>query len=124
MIARHTAQLHFLGYKVGTPPHCILYAYVYNRRMNATFTRVPKTVGVSGFRANLARNLARAKKSPLIISDRKGGESYVVLGADAYNKLLELWEDERDGLELARLIKANKGKKLIPWEKVRDSAHR
>lgn len=92
--------------------------------MNTTFTKVPKTLGVSGFRADLARNLARAKKSPLIISDRKGGESYVVLGADAYNKLLELWEDEQDGLELARLIKANKGKKLIPWEKVRDSVRR
>lgn len=90
--------------------------------MNTTFTKVPKMVGVSSFRADLARNLARAKKSPLIISDRKGGESYVVLGASTYNKLLELWEDEQDGLELARLIKANKGKKLIPWEKVRDSA--
>lgn len=89
--------------------------------MNTTFTKVPKTLGVSGFRADLARNLARAKKSPLIISDRKGGESYVVLGADSYNLLLELWEDEQDGLELARLIKANKGKKLIPWEKVRGS---
>jgi PHD/YefM family antitoxin component YafN of YafNO toxin-antitoxin module len=92
--------------------------------MNTTFTKVPKTLGVSGFRANLARNLARAKKSPLIISDRKGGESYVVLGADAYNELMELWEDEQDGLELARLIRANKGKKLIPWEKVRDSVRR
>jgi len=92
--------------------------------MNTIFTKVPKTIGVSGFRAALASNLARAKKSPLIISDRKGGESYVVLGADAYNKLLELWEDEQDGLELARLIKANKGKKLILWEKVRDSARR
>lgn len=92
--------------------------------MNVTFTKVPKTLGVSGFRADLARNLARAKKSPLIISDRKGGESYVVLGADAYNELMELWEDEQDGLELARLIKANKGKKLIPWGKVRDSVRR
>lgn len=92
--------------------------------MKTTFTKVPKTLGVSGFRADLARNLARAKKSPLIISDRKGGDSYVVLGADAYNELLELWEDEQDGLELARLIRANKGKKLIPWEKVRDSARR
>lgn len=90
--------------------------------MNTTFTKVPKTIGVSGFRAGLAGHLAKAKKSPLIISDRKGGESYVVLGADAYNELMELWEDEQDGIELAHLIRANKGKKLIPWEKVRDSA--
>jgi len=92
--------------------------------MNTIFTKIPKTIGVSSFRSALANNLAKARKSPLIISDRRGGESYVVLGADAYNELMELWEDEQDGLELARLIKANKGKKLIPWEKVRDSARR
>ncbi|MHB8860173.1 MAG: type II toxin-antitoxin system Phd/YefM family antitoxin [Minisyncoccota bacterium] len=92
--------------------------------MNAAFTKVPKTLGISDFRASLADNLAKAKKSPLVITDRKGGESYVVLGANTYNKLLELWEDEQDGLELARLIRANKGKKLIPWEKVRDSVRR
>ncbi|MCX6787989.1 MAG: hypothetical protein NT108_02375 [Candidatus Kaiserbacteria bacterium] len=92
--------------------------------MNTAFTKVPKTLGISDFRAGLAGHLAKAKTSPLIISDRKGGESYVVLGADAYNQLFELWEDEQDGLELARLIRANKGKKLIPWEKVRDSVPR
>lgn len=92
--------------------------------MNTAFAKVPRTIGVSSFRAALADNLAKAKKSPLIISDRRGGESYVVLGADAYNKLMELWEDEQDGLELARLIRANKGKRLIPWEKVRDSVRR
>jgi len=103
---------------------CNLYAYVYNRAMNTTFAKVPQTLGVSDFRAALARNLAKAKKNPLIISDRKGGESYVVLSSSDYNKLIELWEDEQDGLELQRLIKANRGKKRIPWEKVRDSAHR
>lgn len=89
--------------------------------MNTTFTKVPKTLGISDFRASLADNLAKAKKSPLVITDRKGGESYVVLGAGAYNELMELWEDLQDGPELMRLIKANKGKKFIPWEKVRDS---
>lgn len=87
--------------------------------MKTTFTKVPKTLGISDFRAGLAGHLADAKKSPLIISDRKGGESYVVLGATAYNELMELWEDEQAGRTLARLIKENKGKKLIPWEKVR-----
>ena len=87
--------------------------------MDTTFTKVPKTLGVSGFRANLARNLAKAKKSPLIISDRKGGESYVVLGADAYNELMELWEDEQAGRTLARLIKENKGKKFYSLESLR-----
>ena len=87
--------------------------------MDTTFTKVPKTLGVSGFRANLARNLAKEKKSPLIISDRKGGESYVVLGADAYNELMELWEDEQAGRTLARLIKENKGKKFYSLESLR-----
>ena len=59
--------------------------------MNTTFTKVPKTLGVSGFRANLARNLARAKKNPLIISDRKGGDTFVVISLDAYNELVEIW---------------------------------
>ncbi|MDO8593404.1 MAG: hypothetical protein Q7R59_00705 [bacterium] len=87
--------------------------------MNTTFARVPKTIGVSCFRAALADNLAKAKKNPLIISDRKGGESYVVLGADAYNELMELWEDEQAGRTLARLIKENKGKKFYPLESLR-----
>lgn len=96
-----------------------LYVYLYNRIMNTTFTKVQKTLGVSDFRAGLASHLEEAKKSPLIITDRKGGESYVVLGADAYNELTELWEDQQAGRTLARLIKENKGKKLIPWEQVR-----
>lgn len=87
--------------------------------MNTAFTKIPKTIGVSDFRASLADNLAKTKKSPLIITDRKGGESYVVLGADAYNELLELWEDEQAGRTLARLIKENKGKKFYSLESLR-----
>lgn len=89
--------------------------------MNTTFAKVPKTIGISGFRAALASNLAKTKTGPLVISDRKGGESYVVLSSHAYNELMEIWEDEQAGRTLARLIKANKGKKFIPWEKVRGS---
>ena len=87
--------------------------------MNTTFAKVPKTLGVSDFRADLAAHLAEAKKHPIVIADRRGDESFVVLSTEAYNKLVETWEDEQDGLELERLIKANKGKKFIPWEKVR-----
>lgn len=68
--------------------------------MTTTFAKVPKTLGISDFRSSLADNLARAKKSPLIIADQRGGESYVVLSADAYNKLVEAYEDEQDSLEL------------------------
>ena len=96
-----------------------MYAYLYNRGMNMTFAKVPKTLGVSDFRASLAKNLARAKKNPLIITDRRGGESYVVLGADAYNELMELWEDEQAGRTLARLIKENKGKRFYSLESLR-----
>lgn len=98
---------------------CILYTYVYNKAMNMTFAKIPKTIGVSGFRSALASNLAKAKKSPLIISDRKGGESYVVLGAAAYNELMELWEDEQADRTLALLIKENKGKKFYSLESLR-----
>ncbi|HXK39004.1 MAG TPA: hypothetical protein VJ043_02860, partial [Candidatus Paceibacterota bacterium] len=86
---------------------------------NTIFAKVPKTLGVSGFRAALADNLAKAKKAPLIISDRKGGNSFVVLSADAYNELVETWEDAQAGLTIARLKRENKGKKFIPWEQVR-----
>jgi|CXWL01.1.fsa_nt_gi PHD/YefM family antitoxin component YafN of YafNO toxin-antitoxin module len=87
--------------------------------MAITFAKVPKTLGVSSFRAGLAGHLEEAKKNPLIITDRKGGESYVVLGADAYNKLIEIWEDEQDGLELERLVRANKGKRFYSLESLR-----
>lgn len=87
--------------------------------MNTIFAKIPKTIGVSSFRSALADNLAKAKKAPLIISDRKDGESYVVLSADAYNELLELWEDEQAGRTLARLIKENKGKKFYSLESLR-----
>ncbi len=96
-----------------------MYAYVYNMGMTTVFVKVPKAIGVSDFRAALADNLAKAKKSPLVISDRKGGDSFVVLSAEAYNKLVEAWEDEQDATELAQLVAKNKGKKFIPWEKVR-----
>jgi len=85
--------------------------------MNTAFAKVPKTLGVSGFRAALADNLARAKKNPIVIADRRGGESYVVLSTEAYNRLVEAWEDERDSRELMHLVKENKGKKLIAWKR-------
>ena len=84
--------------------------------MNTTFTKVPKTLGVSDFRAGLAGHLAKAKKSPLIISDRKGGESYVVLGATSYNELLELWEDVQASRTLERLVKRDGKKKFFPFK--------
>jgi len=80
--------------------------------MSTTFNKIPKALGVSSFRAELARNLAKAKKGPVVIADRRGGESYVVLSAEAYNQLVEAWEDEIDSRELERLMK-RKGKKFI-----------
>ena len=89
--------------------------------MNTAFTKVPKTLGVSNFRAELARHLAQAKHAPIVISGRRGGEDVVVLSINAYNELVETWEDEQAGRTLARLVKANKGKKFIPWEQVRQA---
>lgn len=80
--------------------------------MTTMFQKVPKILGVSDFRASLSDNLERAKKSPLIIADQRGGDRYVVLSADAYNKLVEAYEDEQDATELASLIEENKGKKF------------
>lgn len=58
--------------------------------MNTTFAKVPKTISISELRANLATNLARTKKTPLVIIDRRGGESYVLLSMEMYNELVEI----------------------------------
>ena len=67
----------------------------------------------------MASHLAGAKKKPLVVSARRGGDSFVVLSIDAYNKLVEAWEDEQDAKELTRLVKLNEGKKLIPIERLK-----
>ncbi len=84
--------------------------------MNAILTKVPKTIGVSEFRAGLAGHLAAAKKSPLVVADRRGSDSYVVLDADIYNELLELWEDAEASRTLEQLVKEQKGKKFYPFK--------
>lgn len=58
--------------------------------MNTTFIKVPKTISISEFRATLAASFKRAKKAPLIILDRRGGESYVLLSLEIYNELVEV----------------------------------
>src|SRR3990167_9565944 len=56
--------------------------------MNTVFQKVQKAVDVSDFRAAMASHLAGAKKKPLVVSARRGGDSFVVLSIDAYNKLV------------------------------------
>ena len=85
----------------------------------AAFQKVQKSVDVSDFRASMAAHLAKAKNKPLVVSARRGGDSFVVLSVDAYNKLVEAWEDEMDAKELMRLVRLNKGKKLVPWERIK-----
>ncbi len=87
--------------------------------MQKIFTKVPKTIGVSEFRADLASNLKKAKKQPLIISEKRGAETFILLSQAIYNKLIEAKEDAEDAAELMRLISENKGKKLIPWESIK-----
>lgn len=97
---------------------CGMYTYVYNRYMPTMFTKVPKTLGVSAFRAELAKNLSNADKGPVIIAERKGGKSYVLLSTKAYNKLVEAWEDEIDSRELERLMK-RKNKRFVPLNAIK-----
>ena len=92
---------------------------MYNRKMNTVFQKVQKTIDVSDFRAAMASHLAGAKKKPLVVSARRGGDSFVVLSIDAYNKLVEAWEDEQDAKELMHLRRLQKGKKLVPWERIK-----
>ena len=92
---------------------------MYNKSMNTVFQKVQKTIDVSDFRAAMASHLAGAKKKPLVVSARRGGDSFVVLSIDAYNKLVEAWEDEQDAKELERLVRtASKNKKK--WVALKD----
>ncbi|MEK7607327.1 MAG: type II toxin-antitoxin system Phd/YefM family antitoxin [Patescibacteria group bacterium] len=84
------------------------------------FTKIQKTVGVSDFRASIPAYLKQAKENPVIISANRGEDPFVLLSADAYNKLVEARELEIDSRELAKLIKEDNGKE-IPWEKIRRS---
>lgn len=77
------------------------------------FQKVQKSIDVSDFRAAMASHLAKAKHKPLVVSARRGGESFVVLSVEAYNKLVEAWEDEVDAKELVRLRRLQKGKKWV-----------
>ncbi len=85
----------------------------------STFTKIPKTVGVSEFRADMSGYLTKAKKKPLVLTQKRGDDSFVVLSTDAYNKLIEEKEDAEDSAELVRLVEEYKDQEMIPWEKVR-----
>lgn len=85
----------------------------------AAFQKVHKSIDISNFRAAMASHLKKAKSKPLVISARRGGDSFVVLSVDAYNKLVEAWEDEMDAKELDRLVYLNKGKKLVEWKRLK-----
>jgi len=82
-----------------------------------SFQRMEKPIGVSDFRAAMSASLARAKAGPLVVSARRGDESFVVLSVDIYNKLVEERENAIDSRELSRLVQAQKGKKRIPWKR-------
>lgn len=86
--------------------------------MNITsFQRIEKPIGISDFRSAMARSFARAKTQPLVVSARRGEDSFVVLSVDAYNKLIEERENTIDSRELSRLVKEQKGKKRILWKR-------
>lgn len=84
--------------------------------MNTVLTKIPKTIPVSAFRAGLADHLAATKHAPVIISGRRGGETYVLLDSAVYNELLEVWEDEQASRTLARLVKRDGTKKFVPFK--------
>ncbi|MDR3548484.1 MAG: hypothetical protein P4M11_09515 [Candidatus Pacebacteria bacterium] len=88
-------------------------------RSKTTFTKVPKTIGASDFRAALKSHLAKAKKAPLVIAEQRSGNAFVLLSAELYNELVEACEDALDGAELARLIKRDKGGKWIPFKSIK-----
>lgn len=87
--------------------------------MNTIFQKVQKAVDISDFRAAMASHLAGAKKKPLVVSARRGGDSFVVLSIDAYNTLVEAWEDEQDARELERLVHTSSKKGWVEWKSLK-----
>jgi PHD/YefM family antitoxin component YafN of YafNO toxin-antitoxin module len=85
-------------------------------RRKTAFTKIPKTIGVSEFRADLAANLAKAKKHPIVISERRGDDAYVILSSKSYNALVDAREDAEDAAELTRLIKEHGNGPWIDWK--------
>jgi len=83
------------------------------------FTKVHKTMPSSYFRANLAKALKDAKKKPLVITTERGLDQYVIFSVDAYNKMIEAYEDEMDAAILAKLIAEDPSPEGIPWEEVK-----
>jgi len=79
------------------------------------FQTIQKAIGVSRFRASIPLYLKKAQMRPLVITARRGAQPFVVLSADAYNKLVEMRENAIDARELAYLVRRDK--KMIPWKK-------
>lgn len=79
------------------------------------FNKIESMVGVSDFRAAISSYLRKARVKPLVVATGRGMEQFVVLSADAYNRLIEAREDAIDARELERLVK--KGGKMRPWKK-------
>lgn len=81
-------------------------------------TKVPKIIQVSELRKNLAGYLRQAKQEPVIISADHGGDNRVILNAQTYNKLIEMYEDRIDSEELTRLVTEGKGKS-VSWKNLK-----
>lgn len=84
---------------------------------NIMFQKIEQTIGVSEFRSALPAYLKRASERPLVITARRGGEPYVVISAEMYNKLVEAREDAIDARKIHRLVKESAGKKKILWKR-------
>lgn len=69
--------------------------------------KIPKTVGITDFRKNLSNYFKKAVGGePVVISN--SDRQVVMLDADAYNILVEMYEDYVDSEELTKAVKEAK----------------
>lgn len=71
-------------------------------------TKIPKTIQSSEFRKNLSKYLKESNKEPVFVSTERGAGSSVLISAEAYNKLVDLYDTELDEEEREALAKGRK----------------
>jgi len=83
------------------------------------FTALPTTITSSEFRASLAQSLQKSKTAPLVITSDRGAESFVVLGAELYNYLVNEAELSADTHTLNHLVQQESESPKTSWASLR-----
>jgi PHD/YefM family antitoxin component YafN of YafNO toxin-antitoxin module len=65
----------------------------------SAFPKIPKIIGVSEFRSSIIEYLRMSHDEPVIINNRRSGDSFVAMPLEEYNKLVESLEKAKKSLK-------------------------